>query len=151
MTDLEKSFPAGQDEISSEKDMKIYEEYIIPTNVSSLGENQDGKEYWDRYEVYSNDGHFDHDFNKLRRWKWCMLDICILILLVVAILGGIVAAILETSKKDDGVQTNTTSFSTTATTSVTISNEAFENEDLNSQDRRFVIDAKETGWTKYFG
>ena len=54
-------------------------------------------------------------------------------------------------KKVDGVQTNTTSFSTTATTSVTISNEAFENEDLNSQDRRFVIDAKETGWTQYFG
>ena len=44
MTDLEKSFPAGQDETSSEKDMNIYEEYIIPTNVSSLGENQDGKE-----------------------------------------------------------------------------------------------------------
>ena len=63
---------------------------------------------------------------------------------------GVVAAVLETPKKDS-VQTNTTSFSTTTTPSVTISNEAFENEDLNSQDRRFVIDAKETGWTKYFG
>ena len=140
MTDLEKSLPISNYEIFIEDDMKIYDEYVIQTNVTSLGKNQDSEEYWDLYEVDSNNVRFD--FNKLRRWKWCFIDICILILLVVAILGGVVAVLLEASKKVDIVFTITTSFTTTTNPSVTISNEAFENEDFNSHDRRFVIDEK---------
>ena len=73
MTDLEKSLPISDYEILIENDMKIYDEYVIQTNVTSLGKNQDSEEYWDLYEVDSNNVRFD--FNKLRRWKWCLTPI----------------------------------------------------------------------------
>ena len=96
MNDKENAlFPIDQNKESSETDIKINGEYIIPTNETSYEEYDeqeeyeayDGEEYWNTYDKTSTDVQSYHNsiVEKLRRWKWRIIDICVLILLILLI------------------------------------------------------------------
>ena len=128
-------FSIDQNEEFSEKNIKINDDFVISTNETSYEHydesyekydvnKDDGEEYWDTYDGNSTDVQSYRNFilGKLRRWKWRMLDICVLILLVLLILGVVITAVLVTMCNNDKNNTKTIISSSTTPSSTTAAN-----------------------------
>ena len=141
-----KNNPLPVNEIKYNSPGEIYEEYVIETN-ETFRENDCDEQYWAIYSSSDTLSYCDRIRRKFQHCKWWIIDICLLIFVILIIFIIIyVLKIKKSTKQNDDLDLMTT-MPLLINSTTTFSPIATEKDGLN---KVIVINATDTGWTKYF-